>query len=236
MLFTILLATLAIIALATLHTTRRLTARTFVIVLAAACLGALTEDAVDQGWLLGLDGMTARAISGLQTALAHKIAQLVTDMAATPAFAACAAGLTALAWWRGERDAAARIVGASVTMEITLVTMKHVIDRARPPAGAGRDASFPSGHTADAILLAAIGTTLALRWISRGPARAAVIGVMTTWALFVALSRLVLGVHYATEVLASIVLALLVACLFLPCFTGAWGNSAVRPPIFGGAP
>ena len=83
-----------------------------------------------------------------------------------------------------------------------LVTLsKELFDRARPPAGAGIDpvglvpasASFPSGHAATAFAAAvAVG-------LIHPRLRLPLLGL----AAVVALSRVYLGVHYATDVLAG---------------------------------
>lgn len=65
--------------------------------------------------------------------------------------------------------------------------------------------SFPSGHTLES---AAIATSIVLLFRSRILSAIAII-----WALTVALSRIILGVHYPSDVAAGIVLGILTAYL-----------------------
>jgi len=85
---------------------------------------------------------------------------------------------------------------------------KNIIHRERPfkvsseiqKLGSGGSYSFPSGHTADAFVLY---FTLPLAF-SNNKKVAFLCGL---WAIFIAFSRLYLGVHYITDIIASILLA-----------------------------
>jgi membrane-associated phospholipid phosphatase len=87
------------------------------------------------------------------------------------------------------------------------ILINHVIDRARPPvadwAGAASGASFPSGHTTAATLVAlAAGWAIAARVPPGGPRRAVWAGA-AAYALTVGWSRVWLGVHWPTDVTAG---------------------------------
>jgi undecaprenyl-diphosphatase len=88
--------------------------------------------------------------------------------------------------------------------------LKDVFDRVRPPladhaigalVAVPRDASFPSGHAATAFAAAGVVALLHPRL------RVAALGL----AALVALSRVYLGVHYPSDVLAGAVLGLAIA-------------------------
>jgi membrane-associated phospholipid phosphatase len=99
------------------------------------------------------------------------------------------------------------VIGASflVTTVIT-TTLKHAINRARPfetypdiqKLSAGGSSSFPSGHTSDAFSTA---TSLSLafpKWY--------VIAPSYVYASAVGYSRMHLGVHYPSDVLAGAII------------------------------
>jgi undecaprenyl-diphosphatase len=111
--------------------------------------------------------------------------------------------------------ALAELVRSSISIAVARAR-PPVADRAWPATGF----SFPSGHTATSavvalLLCAAVGRRVrapAARWALRGPA--------LLWAVLVAASRVVLGVHWPSDVVGS---WLLVGALAL-------GASAAVPP------
>jgi membrane-associated phospholipid phosphatase len=96
------------------------------------------------------------------------------------------------------------VIGASfLVTTIVATTLKHTINRPRPfetypdiqKLSAGGSSSFPSGHTSDAFSTA---TSLSLafpKWY--------VIAPSYTYATLVGYSRMHLGVHYPSDVLAG---------------------------------
>lgn len=87
------------------------------------------------------------------------------------------------------------------------VLLKYVFQRARPsfddPLLTLATYSFPSGHTANAALLyGLLACWLVVRFRGAG-ARAAIIGGAVLMVVLVGLSRMYLGVHYLTDVLAA---------------------------------
>jgi undecaprenyl-diphosphatase len=112
------------------------------------------------------------------------------------------------------RAATLWLLGAVVATSALVSTLKALVGRARPcdalawcapidvasPGGW----SFPSGHAAGSFAFAAFVAVRAPRWAA--PA--------FLWAVIVAWSRCVLGVHYPSDVLAGAALGTLMGVIF----------------------
>ncbi|HYM20299.1 MAG TPA: phosphatase PAP2 family protein [Candidatus Kapabacteria bacterium] len=83
--------------------------------------------------------------------------------------------------------------------------LKYIVDRPRPfvtysfiqKLSYGGSGSFPSGHTSDVFVMATAVSILFPRWF--------IIVPIYCWAIFVAYSRMDLGVHYPSDVLAGVI-------------------------------
>jgi len=91
---------------------------------------------------------------------------------------------------------------------IVTTTIKQLVDRARPtlnPLAAALGPSFPSGHSATAAAFFAAAALLLGRRRGR-PARAVLAGLAAGIAVAVAASRVLLDVHWLTDVTAGLAL------------------------------
>jgi undecaprenyl-diphosphatase len=113
---------------------------------------------------------------------------------------------------------------------ILTTTIKHLADRVRPalnPIAETLGPSFPSGHSSwSAAFFAAAALLLGRR--RRRAARAAIAGVAAGLALIVAGSRVLLGVHWLSDVIAGLALG---SAWFAICAVAFGG----RPLRFGAA-
>lgn len=122
-------------------------------------------------------------------------------------------------WWKGRRDLALDLVGVLVVVIVITEVLKYAFDRARPcdvlpnvhllvpnACALEGDPAFPSGHTSRIFAVAAF-LSLFLRWPVKvsGFALAAAAGI----------SRVYLGVHWPTDVLAGAAVGIAVAWLYV---------------------
>jgi undecaprenyl-diphosphatase len=107
----------------------------------------------------------------------------------------------------GRRRSAALLLTAVISGAILSSFLKSAFDRPRPPAGSllqgTATASFPSGHSlSSAVVYLTLGAMLARAMATRR-ARWYAIGVALVLTLVVGASRVYLGVHYPSDVLAG---------------------------------
>ena len=101
------------------------------------------------------------------------------------------------------------LIFTTLSMLLIATVIKHLVNRARPfitypfiqKIGTGGSPSFPSGHTCDAFTLAMTLSLAFPRWF--------VILPSFTWAILVGYSRMDLGVHYPSDVLAALAMAII---------------------------
>jgi membrane-associated phospholipid phosphatase len=139
----------------------------------------------------------------------------------------------ALAWvvWKRELWRPAVLMGTMVLAVVLTTLIKQFVSRSRPPAsdfllGPDDALSFPSGHT---VGIGAFTLVLAYLVVSRSGTRTtAVLGFSAAFAVtaLVGLSRLYLGYHWLTDVVASVGVALAVAAVAV--FTDAARHGSAK--------
>jgi undecaprenyl-diphosphatase len=143
--------------------------------------------------------------------------------------------IAAIATWRHSNRLPLPVLMATVPGGMLLnVAVKHAVQRPRPDWGYALQAletySFPSGHTAGAMLF--YGIFLVWLWprVRRLEARIALLIAAILMVLLVATSRIVLGVHFMTDCIAAVIDAgaWLAICLFraprVAVSLSAWGG------------
>lgn len=188
---------------------RRLLATAAVLVAAFLCFFALALLA-HPSMPAGLDGRVNAFVA------AHRSAALTTFFTGYTGLGrwlvlavATAAVLAALVRRDRRRDALFLLIAMTMSPLLNLA-LKQLFERARPPAESAvlsvNGYAFPSGHTMSsatfALALAVIAWPTRWRW----PAAA----LAATFALLMGLSRIYLGVHWLTDVLAGWALAVAV--------------------------
>lgn len=134
------------------------------------------------------------------------LAIVVTTLGSTAAMAVLAVLVGGWCWWRGRRADAVLAVGAMAGASLVFRLLKVLLDRARPPVAdhlvVETNESLPSGHATMSTVV--VGTIVVLAWAGRGAlARAAMVVAAVAWVGAVGATRVYLGVHWVSDVLAG---------------------------------
>lgn len=110
--------------------------------------------------------------------------------------------------------------GSISLLAAMVLLIKFSIKRKRPEGDWGQiyrlsdPHSFPSGHAARAFLIATIAAGLGPPWLA---------GILWIWAPLVCLARVLMGVHYVSDVVAGAVLGIVVAWIGLQIYPSLLG-------------
>jgi membrane-associated phospholipid phosphatase len=183
-------------------------------VLAATLLGLILVGAVS-GAVLRRAGPTSLVdrpveffVVGHRQAWLNAVMRPVTDLGAAAVLVplVLAAGL-GWRWRRGSWRPLALLGAGAAGAWVVQVAVKQLVERPRPPPGLSLSHTtgfaFPSGHATDAAAVYGMLAVLLARPGRRGVRVVALAGAFGLVAL-VGLSRLYLGVHWLTDVLAGI--------------------------------
>ena len=163
--------------------------------------------AVHSGWTAAVD---MRLLAAIRHAGGASLRQAVVDLTALgggTVLIVLNAAVILLLWLRRDRFAALRLLGIVVGGRLAVDLVKTIVARTRPPsldpAIMLHSWSFPSSHAANATI-----TYLALALIaSHGAVRPAerrlLLGLAALLALTIGLTRVWLGVHWPSDVLAG---------------------------------
>lgn len=191
------------------------------LVFAVVLLGVI----VSAGWLVGADLAISNALS---LRVGQSNPQLITFMqgvswigGGTPRWVICVL-LSALVWcWRGRRYGMA-LAGAALLSNLASNALKFAFDRARPDIIEHLDhvnsASYPSGHATSAAVV-----YLLLAWLAPPRWRPQAWALAVTMILLNGFSRVMLGVHWASDIVGGTMLGAAFALL------GIWWAS--RPAL-----
>ena len=134
------------------------------------------------------------------------LAVLVTTLGSTAAMALLAVAVGAWCWALGRRADAVLVVGAMAGASLVFTVLKNILNRSRPPVD-GRlvdvtNESLPSGHATMSFVVT--GTIVVLAWAGRSAlARVALVVAAAAWIGAVGATRVYLGVHWFSDVLAG---------------------------------
>lgn len=174
---------------------------------ALATLVALLGIAVSAGLLEGFDRAVISVVRSDELRGLLSPLRAITELGATWAVTAVAVGVVVAGVAAGRSRLG--IVGA-VTIGLASLAntgLKRYVARERPdllePIVVEHGFSFPSGHSALSAVAFGMVALLVLRSGLDGRARAALVSLMMVIVFLVGLSRIYLGVHYPSDVLAG---------------------------------
>jgi membrane-associated phospholipid phosphatase len=197
--------------------------------LAASLLGLILVGALAGGLLrqAGPTGLVDQPAASF--VVAHRqgwltgVMRLVTDLGAAGVLVplVLSAGL-AWRWRRGTWRPLALLACAVAGAWVVQVAVKQLVERPRPPAALALSHAtgfaFPSGHATDAAAVYGMLAVLLAR-PGRGAARVAALAGAAALIALVGLSRLYLGVHWLSDVVAGAGLGI---AWLLAIFTADW--------------
>ena len=180
------------------------------------CFTLLAAAFVRGGLVVSFDDDVSRWVADNVPGSVEWVARLITWIGGAVG-TLVVTGIAVIALWRGSRRADAMFVAFAVIGITALVAvLKAVYQRARPDLGSAiplpHSYSFPSGHAATAVVLyGALGILLAER--ARSPIRAAAwLAAAVAIALAIGTSRILLNVHFVSDVAAGFAVGLAFLC------------------------
>jgi membrane-associated phospholipid phosphatase len=177
---------------------------------AAGCLwifGSLARDVVSNDPLLSVDQTAATAIHELRTPTLTAFFLIVTALGSIEAIALMSlGGAVVFGAWRRWLLFGTWVIAAGGSVVLILL-LKALFARPRPyfehPLLLETYYSFPSGHAMEAVILYGMLAHFAVLALRTWRTRAAVIFGTSLLVLLIGFSRMYLGVHYLSDVVAG---------------------------------
>ena len=207
----------------------RLGVGALLLVAAAWLFGAIAEDVATSDRLTVLDVEVARWLRAHATPEVTRWLLLVTELHSTIAVS-CYAAIVAVALARRPEWRRLATVFVCVAGGLTLnVLMKLAFHRARPvlddPLLTLASYSFPSGHVAGSTLMYGLIVAWAFTRTRRPLVRIGVTVAGAAAVALVAFTRMYLGVHYLSDVVAAFAEGVAWLALCLSALTAFWGRA-----------
>ena len=183
--------------------------RLLLVVLAGALLlyAAIATDVVHTGPLSQLDVDVATWVAASMPSWAEWIARPFTWLGGSVGAALVVGAATLVLLARRARLEAALLVVVVLGIQVLVMTGKDGYGRSRPDAGSAialpSSASFPSGHAATGTAVFGLLAILAATAARTRTERVLAVCAGIVLALAIGASRVVLNVHYVTDVLAG---------------------------------
>ena len=178
-----------------------------VVLLLFAVLSMLVARHLTQGW----DARTVVAFSQLRRPALTRIMQALSGLGNWRCEIPLALGIAAVAWRMGSGADGGRYLLIAISGEAIYAVAKGVMRRPRPTVvphlGDAGWYSYPSGHSMMAWIVWGLGLVVLARVLRSRRASHFLYAGAVILPILISVSRLYLGVHYPTDVLAGLLLA-----------------------------
>jgi undecaprenyl-diphosphatase len=180
-----------------------------VLTVAATIFVVIAEDAVGGGELAAFDTALARALQDAASPGWRRFFAVVSWLGERGAIAVATAAIAVVFIRRHEGVVAAWWVAAQAGGGVLNLVLKQTYQRTRPefadPMLAASSWSFPSGHAMGTFVLCGLGCYLLLREVRSWTVAGVLAVVLLSWCVVMGFSRLYLGQHYASDVVAGVI-------------------------------
>jgi undecaprenyl-diphosphatase len=179
----------------------------FTLVVAIAAFAVIAENVVAAREIAAFDVAFAQALHMETSPAWHTLFWYLTWLGSAPAIATVAGAVVWILARRGLKLLLVMWCVSQAGSALLNYALKVAFTRARPdgadPFLHGGGWSFPSGHAMNTLVLCGVGGYLLLRLSP--PRRVPVLALVAlfAWALVIGFSRLYLGVHYVSDVIAG---------------------------------
>ena len=184
-----------------------LTVGLVLILLAAMAFGEIAEDVVEGDTITVIDVQLAHWFRERATEGFTRTMLFITHWNGITGTSVMAALLAAWFAYRKAHYWLIVLLAAVPGGMLLNVVLKHIFRRQRPsledPLLTLTTYSFPSGHTVAATLFWGVLACYLVRRTGAWPRRALIVGAACLMVMLVALSRMYLGVHYLSDVMAA---------------------------------
>ena len=186
---------------------REIVIRSLVITVFALVIGELSDNVTDGGGIIAIDGPVMNWMLGHRTADLTSVMVLVTDVGGTGVVSSVATLVTGWLAWRHRWHDALLVGGTTLGAGLLIGVLKPLVGRSRPPVVdqlvIETNQSYPSGHALAAAAVLGVLTVVLIRRLPRRGPRLLLTIAATAVTAAIGLSRLYLGVHWASDVIAG---------------------------------
>jgi membrane-associated phospholipid phosphatase len=180
-----------------------------VLTAAASVFVVIAEDIVGGGELAAFDVAFAQALRHTATPEWERVFGVVSWLGEREAIAVATIAVGGRLLVTHNPLLAGGWIAAQAAGGLLNLALKQTFERTRPQfadaALAASSWSFPSGHAMGTFILLGLGCYVFAREARSWTAAAALVTVSLSWCIVMAFSRLYLGVHFASDVIAGVI-------------------------------